>query len=139
MEDSSMKTIQVKPLKSKGSVTLPAEAGHEDKVVELARRWGADAIRDSDGTSLSKEILALGHEVYSTICLVRAEQEWPRKHKDQIPEKYLMSKPVTAMSQKLEIQILASYHPEKYLVDAKNSPKKYCGIWGRTPTINCGE
>ncbi len=86
-----------------GSITLPAEAGEEKMVVELARRWGADAIRDSDGTELSQEMLNLGLEVYSTICLVRAEQTYPRRHMDQLPQKFLMSDPVTATSSTLLI------------------------------------
>ncbi len=39
----------------KGRVTLPAETGAKDTVVELFDRWGADYIRDSDGTLLSPE------------------------------------------------------------------------------------
>ena len=51
-----------------GGFTLPGEAGHEDLSLELARRWGADAIRDSDGTSLSPALLDQGMVVYSTVC-----------------------------------------------------------------------
>ena len=81
---------------STGFITLPAEVGEEKMVVELAHKWGADAIRDSDGTELSQEMLDLGLEVYSTTCLVRAEQTYPRRHMDQLPQKFLMSDPVTA-------------------------------------------
>ena len=41
---------------NKGGFTLPGEAGYEDLTLDLARRWGADAIRDSDGTVLSDKI-----------------------------------------------------------------------------------
>ena len=84
---------------STGFITLPAEVGEEKMVVELARKWGADAIRDSDGTELSQEMLDLGLDVYSTTCLVRAEQTYPRRHMDQLPQKFLMSDPVTATGQ----------------------------------------
>ena len=43
-----------------GGFTLPGEAGYEQLTLELARRWGADVIRDSDGTQLSDEIIAAG-------------------------------------------------------------------------------
>ena len=36
--------------KKKGSFTLPGEAGYEELTLKLAERWGADVIRDSDGT-----------------------------------------------------------------------------------------
>jgi hypothetical protein len=63
-------------LATKGGFSLPGEAGYEDLAWQLAERWGADAIRDSDGTVLSDEILSAGFDIYSTICLVRADNEW---------------------------------------------------------------
>ena len=36
-----------------GSFTLPGEAGYEELTLKLAKKWGADVIRDSDGTVLS--------------------------------------------------------------------------------------
>ena len=36
-----------------GGFTLPGESGQEKLTLELAKKWGADVIRDSDGTQLS--------------------------------------------------------------------------------------
>ena len=47
--------------------TLPGEAGYEALTLELAKKWGADVIRDSDGTKLSPEITGAGYRIYSTI------------------------------------------------------------------------
>ena len=60
---------------SKGNFTLPGESGCEALTLELARRWGADIIRDSDGTKLSEEILSSEYGIYSTICVVREHNE----------------------------------------------------------------
>ena len=38
--------------KNKGRVTLPSEENFLKETKELMERWGADAIRDSDGTKL---------------------------------------------------------------------------------------
>ena len=46
--------------KKKGCFTLPGEAGYEKLTLEMAEKWGADVIRDSDGTVLSDEILDAG-------------------------------------------------------------------------------
>ena len=70
---------------SKGRVTLPAETGALETVEKLFERWGADYIRDSDGTLLSQELIDLGHQVYSTLCIVRSDQEYPRAHPDAQP------------------------------------------------------
>ena len=40
-----------------GGFTMPGEAGYEQLTLELAKKWGADVIRDSDGTKLSDEIV----------------------------------------------------------------------------------
>jgi hypothetical protein len=50
----------------------------DKETLELARKWGADAIRDSDGTELSADLLDLGLDVYSTLCLIRMDQEWAK-------------------------------------------------------------
>ena len=42
--------------KTKGRVTLPSEANFLEETKEMLERWGADALRDSDGTKLSDEI-----------------------------------------------------------------------------------
>jgi 1,3-beta-galactosyl-N-acetylhexosamine phosphorylase len=115
-----------------GLVTLPAEADQEKVVLELTQKWGADAIRDSDGTRLSPELLQLGYEIYSTICLVRADQDWARQHRDKLPQKFLMSMPVTATAETVEIDLLESYFAEKYEIDKNHDPKKWWEVIDRT-------
>ena len=39
-----------------GGFTLPGESGYEELTLKLAKKWGADVIRDSDGTALSDKI-----------------------------------------------------------------------------------
>ncbi|MCK5844910.1 MAG: hypothetical protein KAG97_09400, partial [Victivallales bacterium] len=108
-----------------GRVTLPAETGAKDTVVELFERWGADYIRDSDGTLLSQELIELGHKVYSTICIVRSDQEYPRANPAAQHQKFLMSEPVTAESSSVEIDPMATYYAEKYRLDTENDYKRW--------------
>jgi 1,3-beta-galactosyl-N-acetylhexosamine phosphorylase len=115
-----------------GSITLPAETGEEQMVVELARKWGADAIRDSDGTQLSPEMLEMGLDVYSTVCLVRAEQTYPRGHMDQLPQKFLMSDPVTATGRTVVVEPMKGFYSEKYVIDTRHSAKRYWEVINRT-------
>ena len=44
---------------TRGRVTLPSEENFLEETKELMDRWGADAIRDSNGTKLPDEIKAL--------------------------------------------------------------------------------
>ena len=45
---------------TKGRFTLPGETGMEKEIKELAELWGVDAIRDSDGTKLSQDLIDMG-------------------------------------------------------------------------------
>jgi 1,3-beta-galactosyl-N-acetylhexosamine phosphorylase len=116
-----------------GHFTLPAQKGREKEVKMLCEKWGVDAIRDSDGTSLSPEILSIGMNVYSTICLIRADQEWAKAHPDQCQQKYLISFPLTCESDKnLRIKIQKGYSREQFQIDTKHDFKKYWEVIDRT-------
>ena len=62
--------------KTKGGFTLPGESGYEKLTLQMAEKWGADVIRDSDGTVLSDEIVHAGYGIYSTICIIRDHNAW---------------------------------------------------------------
>ena len=57
--------------RSTGRMTLPVEAGMDKEMQMLADRWGADAVRNSDGTELPDNIKSLGLKVYSTLSPFR--------------------------------------------------------------------
>ena len=59
----------------KGGFTLPGESGYEALTLKMAEKWGADVIRDSDGTVLSDEIVHAGYGIYSTICIIRDHKD----------------------------------------------------------------
>ena len=128
----SQNTTELKKPKRHGTVTLPAEAGKENETIELFDLWGADAIRDSDGTRLSPEILKMGYPVYSTLCLVRLDDQWAKTHPEELVQKYLMSEQVTATENCLEIDLLAKYFHKKYKVDAIHNPKEWWEVINRT-------
>ena len=95
--------------KKKGSFTLPGEAGYEELTLKLAERWGADVIRDSDGTELSEEITSAGYGIYSTICLIRDHNDWARAHRDQLQQTFLMTEPRTALGDELKIHLMEDF------------------------------
>jgi 1,3-beta-galactosyl-N-acetylhexosamine phosphorylase len=115
-----------------GRVTVPGQENMSDQVAEIARKWGADAIRDSDGTKLDNSFLDMGYRVYSTICLVRADQEWAKKNPGYLAGKYFMSVPLTARSRKLEIQLMSGYFGRKYKVNFDDEPKDWWEVIDRT-------
>ena len=93
----------------RGNFTLPGESGYEDLTLELASKWGADVIRDSDGTSLSGKLLDAGYEIYSTICCIRGHNAWAEKHPGDLQQTFLMSDPVIARDSAVSIHLTDGY------------------------------
>jgi beta-D-galactosyl-(1->4)-L-rhamnose phosphorylase len=111
---------------------LPGEAGYEDLTLELAEKWGADAIRDSDGTILSDKLVSGDYDIYSTICLIRADNEWAKSNIDKLQQNYLMSDPVFAEADIVEIDLLKGYFREQMKVNFNDNPKKWWQVFDRT-------
>jgi beta-D-galactosyl-(1->4)-L-rhamnose phosphorylase len=117
---------------NKGDFTLPGEAGYEDLTLDLAKKWGADAIRDSDGTVLSDKITSFAYDIYSTICLVRIDNKWAKAHPDKIQQNYLMSFPVIAESDRVSIDLLNGYFREEFKINSNDNPQKWWQVFDRT-------
>lgn len=116
----------------KGSFTLPGEAGYEKLTLEMAEKWGADVIRDSDGTVLSDEIVQAGYDIYSTICIIRDHNAWAKKNLDKLQQTFLMSKPVTAVEELLTIHLLDGYFKEQFIINTSDEALKYMEVYDRT-------
>ncbi|MDO5520841.1 MAG: 1,3-beta-galactosyl-N-acetylhexosamine phosphorylase [bacterium] len=117
---------------SKGSFTIPGESGCEELTLKMAEKWGADVIRDSDGTELSDKILDTGYGIYSTICIIRDHNEWAKKHPDKLQQTFLMSNPVMAQEEILAIHIMNGYFKEQFRVNDSKEAMKYWQVYDRT-------
>ncbi|MBN1998532.1 1,3-beta-galactosyl-N-acetylhexosamine phosphorylase [candidate division KSB1 bacterium] len=117
---------------NQGNFTLPGEAGYEELTLDLAKKWGADAIRDSDGTVLSEKITSTGFDIYSTICLVRIDNQWARANMDKLQQNYLMSSPVIAEGDTVTIDPLSGFFREQFKVNANDDPNKWWQVFDRT-------
>ena len=116
-----------------GFFTLPGESGYEELTLELAKKWGADVIRDSDGTKLSQEILDAGYGIYSTICIIRDHNEWAAKHRDMLQETFLMTSPKVAMGGgPLGIRLTDEFFDGQFEVDERPESRKYWQVYDRT-------
>lgn len=111
---------------------MPGEAGYEKLTLDLAEKWGADAIRDSDGTSLSGKILEAGYEIYSTICIIRGHNEWAKKNMDKLQQVFLMTEPKVAAEDELEIHLMGDFFEEQFAVNAGMDARKYWQVFDRT-------
>ena len=75
----------------------------------MAEKWGADVIRDSDGTVLSDEITHAGYGIYSTICIIRDHNAWAKENQDKLQQTFLCTPPQVAESDTLTIGLMDSF------------------------------
>lgn len=118
--------------KTKGGFTMPGESGYEKLTLEIAGKWGADVIRDSDGTALSDEILNAGYGIYSTICIIRDHNEWADKNADKLQQSFLMTEPKVAESNQIVFRIMADFFEEQFRINASPEAMEYWQVYDRT-------
>ena len=115
-----------------GSFTLPGEAGYEELTLSLAEKWGADVIRDSDGTRLSPRIVEAGYRIYSTICIIREHNAFAREHPDAQQQTFLSSDPVVATGETLTVRPLAGFFEEQFALNDSPEAMALWQVWDRT-------
>lgn len=116
----------------RGDFTLPGEAGYEALTLKLAEKWGADVIRDSDGTKLSDKITSSGYDIYSTFCLIRSDYDWAKQNTDKLQQNFLMSFPIIAKEEEVIIAPLKGYFKEQFLLNKSDNPKEFWQVFDRT-------
>lgn len=117
---------------TKGSFTLPGESGYEKLTLELAERWGADVIRDSDGTKLSDEIINAGYGIYSTICIIRDHNTWASQNQDKLQQTFLITNPKVAVQDYLSIYVMEDFFADQFRVNDSKEAFKYWQVTDRT-------
>lgn len=115
-----------------GRFTLPSESNFAQKTRELAELWGADAIRNSDGTHLDEEVLALGKKIYSAYFPTRAHNEWISLHMNETPQVYLLSDYVLAENETVSINIMEHFFSEQLTPNYDADPQRYWEVIDRT-------
>ena len=118
--------------KQNGGFTLPGESGYEELTLKMAEKWGADVIRDSDGTVLSDDIIHAGYGIYSTICIIRDHNEWARNNMDKLQQTFLCTPAEVAEDEKLVIRLMESFFGEQFRVNDTEAAFKYWEVYDRT-------
>ncbi|MBQ7919658.1 MAG: D-galactosyl-beta-1-4-L-rhamnose phosphorylase, partial [Lachnospiraceae bacterium] len=116
----------------KGGFTLPGESGYEKLTLEMAEKWGADVIRDSDGTVLSDEITNSGYGIYSTICIIRDHNAWAKENMDKLQQTFLCTPATVAAEDTIAISLMESFFDEQFKINDTDAAFKYWEVYDRT-------
>lgn len=126
-------TKKYRVAKTKGRLTLPSEENFYDETIEMMERLGADALRDSDGTSLPEDIKDIEDvSIYTTYFTTRGDNEFAQSVPLEWSRYYLMSNRITATSDELVIDFLEDYYPEQIVADYDYDPKVWWEVIDRT-------
>ena len=87
---------------NKGRVTIPTDLDVIPQTLEIMEQWGADAIRDCDGTDFPKELCDVDAKIYSTYYTTRKDNKWAMENPEEIQQMYVMTPFYTADGAELE-------------------------------------
>lgn len=118
--------------KTTGRVTLPGESNFLEESKDLLKRWGADAIRDSDGTKLDEGIKSLDAKIYTTYFVARGHNEFAQQHMEECQQIYLMSPYTLADKEEITIAFAAEYFDQQVTPDYDHDPKEWWEVIDRT-------
>lgn len=114
-----------------GRVTIPTDVDVVPQTKEMLRKWGADAIRDCDGTDFPQELKDTGAKIYSTYYTTRKDNEWAKANPDEIQQMYLMTPFYTATGTHMEIDLMKGLYPDMLKPNSKDC-KRWWEVVDRT-------
>ena len=114
-----------------GRVTIPTDVDVVPETLELLRRWGADAIRDCDGTDYPEELKGVDAKVYSTYYTTRKDNDWARANPDEVQQCYIMTGFHTASRGPLSIPLLKGISGELMQVNDRDDIRRWWEVVDR--------
>lgn len=115
-----------------GRVTIPTNLDVVPETIELMKRWGADAIRDCDGTEFPEELVRTGAKIYATYYTTRKDNEWAKANPDEVQQCYVMTSFYTAVDTDLEIPLMKGISQELMMVNTRDDKKRWWEVVDRS-------
>ena len=117
---------------SRGRVTIPTDVDVVPETLELLKRWGADAIRDCDGTDYPEELKTVDAKVYSTYYTTRKDNAWAKANPDEIQQMYIMTPFYTAVADEISIHLMNHLYPDMLKVNDHDDITRWWEVIDRT-------
>lgn len=117
---------------SRGRVTIPTDLDVVPETIDILERWGADAIRDCDGTEFPEDLIRTGAKIYSTYYTTRKDNQWARENPDEVQQCYIMSGFYTAVGEELRIPLMKGISGELIQVNTRDDIKRWWEVVDRS-------
>lgn len=108
---------------TKGRVTIPTDMDVIPQTLEILKKWGADAIRDCDGTDFPQELKDVDAKIYSTYYTTRKDNAWAKANPDEIQQMYLMTYFYSVPEGELSIKLMKGLYPKMLAVNPKDKER----------------
>ena len=118
--------------KLRGRVTIPTDVDVVPQTLELFARWGADAIRDCDGTDFPAELRAVDAKVYSTYYTTRKDNAWAKANPDEVQQCYIMTGFTMAQEGPLSIELMDNLSTELLQPNTRDDIRRWWEVIDRT-------
>ena len=118
--------------KKRGRVTIPTDLNVIPQTLEILEKWGADAVRDCDGTEFPAELKEVDAKVYATYYTTRKDNEWAKAHPEEIQQMYIMTDFYSAVSDKHSIHLMDHIYPAMLKVNTRDDKKRWWEVMDRT-------
>ena len=115
-----------------GRVTIPTDTDIVPETIEIMKRWGADAVRDCDGTDFPKELQEVDAKVYSTYYTTRKDNAWAKANPDEVQQCYIMTAFYTATENTLSIPLMKGVSDELMQINTRDDIKRWWEVIDRT-------
>ena len=117
---------------NRGRVTIPTDLDVVPQTLELIDLWGADAVRDCDGTDFPEALKNVDAKVYSTYYTTRKDNAWARANPDEIQQMYLMTPHRAAEAETLSIHLMTGLYPDMLTVNSRDDIRRWWEVIDRT-------
>ncbi len=119
-------------MKRRGRVTIPTDVDVVPQTLELFARWGADAIRDCDGTDFPPELKAVDAKIYSTYYTTRKDNAWAKANPDEVQQCYIMTGFCMAQEEPLRIELMDNLSTELLRPNTRDDIRRWWEVIDRT-------
>ena len=115
-----------------GRVTIPTDLDVVPETLEILKKWGADAIRDCDGTDFPQQLKDADAKIYSTYYPTRKDNAWAKANPDEVQQCYIMTGFYTAPGDTVTIPLMKGISPELMQVNTNDDITRWWEVMDRT-------